>query len=217
MAGNWALYTFFSSSAAYRTRIALNLKGIKPEQHFVHLVKDGGQQFSDAYRQVNPQGLVPTLVHDGHAIAQSLAQIEYLDEVVPEPPLLPKDALGRARVRSIAYAIACDIHPLNNLRVRKFLHKEGKDEAAINAWQEMWIAAGFAALEEMLSSAKETGRFCHGDTPTIADICLIPQIANAARIKMDMARFPTLSRIDAAARALPAFAEAAPDNQPDAA
>jgi maleylpyruvate isomerase len=215
---SWTLYTFFQSSAAYRTRIALNLKGIKPSQHFVHLTKGGGQHLAPDYKKVNPQQLVPTLVHNGISIGQSLAQIEYLEEVIPEPPLLPKDPLGRARVRSLAYTVAADIHPVNNLRIRKFLHKDlNLSEAEINAWQERWIVPGFEAMEEMTAHVKETGRFCHGDMPGLADICLIPQIANARRIGMDMARFPTLNRIDEIARTHPAFAAAAPDKQPDAA
>ena len=214
---DFVLYGYFRSSAAFRARIALNLKGIAAEQRFVHLLKHGGEQHEADYQAVNPQGLVPTLVHDGHAIGQSLAIIEYLDEIRPEPPLLPKDALGRARVRRLAYMIACDIHPLNNLRVLLFLkNKYGLDEPVRAEWQRHWIANGFAALESLLAEAPETGAYCHGDRPTLADICLIPQLANARRVELDLAPFPTLTRIEAYALAHPAFDAALPKNQTDA-
>jgi maleylacetoacetate isomerase len=217
MADEFILYGYFRSSAAFRARIALNLKGIKPELRFVHLLKDGGQQHTDEYRALNPQEQIPTLVHDGHTITQSLAIIEYLDEIVPEPPLLPRDALGRARVRSIAYAIACDIHPVNNLRVNQYLKRVfHADAEAQVAWQQHWISLGFGALETMLSSSPETGRFCHGDQPTLADICLIPQMANARRVNLDLSRYPTLMRIEQTALAHQAFDAALPKNQPDA-
>jgi len=217
MSHDLALYTYFRSSAAYRVRIALNLKGLKADYRFVHLLKDGGQQHGSHYAAVNPQELVPTLVHDGHAIAQSLAIVEYLEELYPEPRLLPADPFGRARVRQLAYAVACDIHPLNNLRVLLHLkNKLGQDEAARAQWQRHWIALGFAAMETLLAGAPETGRFCHGDTPTMADVCLIPQMANARRVELDLSPYPTLTRIGAAAMALPAFAAAQPKNQPDA-
>jgi maleylacetoacetate isomerase len=214
---DFALYGYFRSSAAFRARIALNLKNIKPELRFVHLLKDGGQQHTAEYKTLNPQELIPALVHDGHTITQSLAIVEYLDEVMPEPPLLPKDAYGRARVRSIAYAIACDIHPVNNLRVAKYLRKtwSGSDEK-IADWQRHWIEIGFAALETMLARDMETGNFCHGDAPTLADICLIPQMANARRVNLDLTPYPTLTRIEARALAHPAFDAALPKNQPDA-
>ncbi|HEY8698260.1 MAG TPA: maleylacetoacetate isomerase [Rhizomicrobium sp.] len=211
------LYTYFRSSAAFRVRIALNLKGLKPDYKFVHLLKEGGQQFFEDYRRLNPQSLVPTLTHLGHAISQSLAIIEHLDEVYPEPPFLPDDKFDRARVRAIAYAIACDIHPLNNLRVRKYLHDVlSRSNEEILAWQIHWMALGFEALEGMLMDAKETGRFCHGDSPTLADICLIPQMANARGAEMDLRSYPTLRRIEKAAYELPAFMDALPKNQPDA-
>lgn len=217
MKDEFVLYGYFRSSAAFRARIALNLKGIKPELRFVHLLKDGGQQHTANYKALNPQQLIPTLVHDGHTITQSLAIVEYLDEIVPEPPLLPKDVLGRARVREIAYAIACDIHPVNNLRVNQYLKaKFNADTDAQVAWQRHWIALGFAAMEEMLVGSKDTGKFCHGDTPTIADICLIPQLANARRVALDLAPYPTLLRIEAHALTQPAFDAAQPKNQPDA-
>jgi maleylacetoacetate isomerase len=213
---DFTLYGYFRSSAAFRARIALNLKGIKPELKFVHLLKDGGQQHAPGYRAVNPQELIPTLVHDGHTIGQSLAIIEYLDEIQPEPPLLPRDPAGRARVRQLAYAVACDIHPVNNLRVSLYLRdKFGASEEARAQWQRHWISLGFAALETLLQSP-ETGRFCHGDRPTLADICLIPQMANARRVNTDLAPYPALTRIEAAALAHPAFDAALPKNQPDA-
>ncbi len=211
------LYGYFRSSAAFRARIALNLKGIKPQLRFVHLLKDGGQQHDPGYKTLNPQELIPALVHDGHTITQSLAIIEYLNEIVPEPPLLPKDPVGRARAREIAYAVACDIHPVNNLRVNQYLKTTfGADADAQGSWQRHWITIGFAALEAMLSTSKETGAYCHGDRPTIADVCLIPQMANAHRVKLDLAPFPTLVRIEAHALAHPAFDAALPKNQPDA-
>ena len=213
----FTLYGYFRSSAAFRARIALNLKGIAPELEFIHLLKDGGAQHTDSYRKLNPQGLIPALVHDGHTITQSLAIIEYLDEIVPAPPLLPRDAPGRARVRSIAYQIACDIHPVNNLHVNQYLKSAfGADADTQASWQRHWIGLGFEALETMLARDAETGAFCHGDTPTIADICLIPQMANARRVKLDLSPYPTLTRIEATALSLPAFDAALPQNQPDA-
>ncbi len=217
MSDSFALYTYFRSSAAYRARIALNLKGIKPKYRFIHLLKDGGQQHKPDYARLNPQELVPTLVHNGHAIGQSLAIMEYLDEIHPEPPFLPADALGRARVRQLAYAVACDIHPVNNLRVLNYLRKTlGRSDDDVVAWMTHWIDLGLAAIETMLVDSKETGRFCHGDRPTLADICLVPQMANARRGKTDLNRFPTLLRIEAACFELAAFADAAPQKQPDA-
>ncbi|HSD00246.1 MAG TPA: maleylacetoacetate isomerase [Casimicrobiaceae bacterium] len=211
------LYDYFRSSAAYRVRIALNLKGVKPDERtFVHL-RMGNQRAQD-YLALNPQGLVPALaLDDGHVLTQSLAIIEYLDETFGEPPLLPADAIARARVRAIALQIACEIHPLNNLRVLNYLigtlgvAKEQKD-----GWYRYWIDVGFEALERQLKGDPETGRFCHGDAPTLADICLVPQIANARRFNIDMSPYPTLTRIETACNALPAFAEAAPSRQPDA-
>ena len=211
------LYDFANSSAGYRVRIAMNLKGIVPERTSIHLVKDGGQQHSAAYKAVNPQELVPSLEADGHTIGQSLAIIEYLEETHPTPPLLPRYPIERARVRQIAYVIACDIHPVNNLRLRQYLSGTlGASQAQVDAWYAYWITIGFEALETMLSSSKETGRFCHGDAPTLADICLVPQMANAYRFKVPVDKFPTLVRIDKTCRELPAFAAAAPEKQPDA-
>ncbi|OZI50243.1 maleylacetoacetate isomerase [Bordetella genomosp. 5] len=211
------LYGYFRSSAAYRVRIALNLKGLSYEYVPVHLLKDGGQQLSDTYRALNPAALVPTLVDDGAALGQSLAIIEYLDETRPEVPLLPADALGRARVRGLAQAVACDTHPLNNLRVLKYLkHTLQVSDDAKNEWYRHWVDVGLGALEAMLAQSDDTGRFCHGDTPTVADLCLVPQVYNARRFGCDMSAFPTIERIDAACGELQAFVDAQPQNQPDA-
>ncbi len=210
------LYDYFRSSAAYRVRIALNFKGVAPERAFVHLRK--GDHRADEYLSLNPQGLVPSLVTDeGEVLTQSLAILEWLDETFPKPPILPPDPAGRARVRSLALAIACDIHPLDNLRVLNYLTGTlGVTEAQKNGWYKYWIDVGFEALETRLAREPATGRFCHGDAPTIADICLVPQMANARRIDFDFAPYPTLTRIEAACHALPAFAAAAPAKQPDA-
>jgi maleylacetoacetate isomerase len=217
MSPDFALYGYFRSSAAFRVRIALNLKGIAPELRFVHLRRDGGEQHRPEYEAINPQKLIPALVHDGRTLTQSLAIIEYLDELVPEPLLLPKDAFGRARVREIALAVACDIHPVANLRVNQYIEREfGADAKAQIHWQRHWIRTGFDALETMLARAKETGRFCHGDAPTLADICLIPQMSNARRVELDLSPWPTLVRIEARALTHPAFEAALPQNQPDA-
>jgi maleylpyruvate isomerase len=217
MADDLVLYGYFRSSAAFRVRVALNLKGLNAEHKFVHLLKDGGQQFAPEYERLNPQHLVPTLVHNGYPLRQSLAIIEYLDEVFPDPPLLPGDPLARARARAITCAVACDIHPLNNLRMRKYLHKQlGRSDDEIRDWQIHWITLGFQAIETMLAGSEYTGRFCHGDAPTIADICLIPQLSNAHALNMDLSDYPTLLRVEQAAYELPAFANAAPKNQPDA-
>ncbi|MGE5168852.1 MAG: maleylacetoacetate isomerase [Rudaea sp.] len=211
------LYDYFRSSAAYRVRIALNFKGVEPDERtFVHL-RMGNQRAQD-YLALNPQGLVPALaLDDGHVLTQSLAIVEYLEETHPEPPLLPRDAVGRARVRSIALAIACEIHPLNNLRVLNYLLGTlGATREQKDGWYRYWIDVGFEALEKSLVRDAATGRFCHGEQPTLADVCLVPQIANARRFDIDMAPYPTLTRIEAACLALPAFAAAAPARQPDA-
>ena len=211
------LYTYAQSSAAYRVRIALNLKDLKPDYEFVHLLKDGGQQHAASYRALNPQELVPTLDVDGHHLGQSLAIIEYLDETHPNPPLFPKAPFNRARVRQIAYAIASDIHPVNNLRVRQYLKTvlNVSDEAG-NVWYRHWIELGFNAIEAMLSGSRDTGRYCHGDQVTLADICLVPQVANARRFNVPLDTYPTIVRIDEALRKLPAFVAAAPEKQADA-
>ncbi|MGH8279723.1 MAG: maleylacetoacetate isomerase [Gammaproteobacteria bacterium] len=209
------LYTYFRSSAAYRVRIALNLKGLQADYRYVHLVKDGGQQHRPEYLAVNPQGLVPTLVDDGHVLTQSLAIIEYLDETHPEPLFLPKDALGRARVRALAQVIACEIHPINNQRILKYLENDlDVGQEARDRWYRNWVAVGFTALEKLLRNPA-TGKFCHGDEPTLADICLVPQVFNAKRFAVDLAPYPTLTRINAQCLKLPAFTAAAPETQGD--
>jgi maleylacetoacetate isomerase len=211
------LYDYFRSSAAYRVRIALNLKGVIPDERtFVHL-RMGNQRALD-YLALNPQGLVPALELDDHRVlTQSLAIIEYLEETYREPPLLPASPFGRARVRAIALAIACEIPPPDNLRVLNYLIGTlGVSDEQKNGWYKYWIDVGFEALERQLVRDDDTGAFCHGESPTLADICLVPQIANARRFKIDLTPYPTLTRIDAACNALPAFAQAAPAKQPDA-
>lgn len=211
------LYTYFRSSAAYRVRIALNLKGLAYESVPVHLLRGGGEQLQPAYRAVNPAALLPSLEDDnGATLTQSMAIIEYLDETHPAAPLLPADPLGRARVRALALTVACDIHPLGNLRVLKYLvHQLKVGDEAKAEWSRHWIGEGFGALESMLASSPETGWFCHGDTPTLADCCLVPQVFNALRFEVDMSRFPTIARIHAACGELDAFAAAHPSRQPD--
>jgi maleylpyruvate isomerase len=210
------LYSYHRSSAAYRVRIALNLKGIAYEYVAVHLVK--GEQRAEGYLAVSRQGLVPAVVDEGATLTQSLAIIEYLDERYPQPPLLPAAPIERARVRAIALNIACEIHPLNNLRVLQYLSGVlGVGEDARNAWYRHWIDVGLAALEAQLAADPETGACCHGDTPTLADICLVPQLANARRYAIPLDSYPTLLRIDGNCRQLAAFAAALPDRQPDAA
>ena len=212
------LYSYFRSSAAYRVRIALNLKGLPFEYIPVHLLKDGGQQHAADYQRINPAELVPALVDNGHAMGQSLAIIEYLDETHPAPALLPRDPLGRARVRALAQSIACEMHPLNNLRVLQYLERDLKlGEIAKNAWYRHWVTVGFTGLEAMLANNPQTGIFCHGDTPGLADCCLIPQIANARRFDTPLDAFPNILRIEKTCLALDAFAKAAPQVQPDAA
>ncbi len=210
------LYTYFRSSAAYRVRIALNLKGLVAEESYLHLRK--GAHLEADYLRLNPQGLLPTLVDDdGVTLSQSLAILEYLDETRPRPPILPADAAARARVRQLAQVVACDIHPINNLKVLNYLTGElGVSEAARTTWYRHWIGQGMAALERLLADSPATGDFCHGDGPTIADICLVPQVYNAQRFDADMSPYPTVMRINGACLALDAFAKAAPDVQPDA-
>ncbi|MES2128923.1 MAG: maleylacetoacetate isomerase [Pseudomonadota bacterium] len=211
------LYTYFRSSAAYRVRIGLNLKGLDVEAVPVHLLKEGGQQLQPEYRSVNPSALVPALEDEGSTLTQSLAILEYLDEVHPAVPLMPADAPGRARVRALALTIACDIHPIANLRVLRYLMGPmGLSEAQKNTWYEHWVSSGLAALEAHLLRDGGTGRFCHGDTPTLADCCLVPQVFNAQRANIDLAPYPTVARINAACLALPAFAAAHPSRQGDA-
>jgi maleylpyruvate isomerase len=211
------LYDYFRSSAAYRVRIGLNLKGLAYQSIPVHLTRGGGEQLTADYRAVNPSALVPALQDGDAVITQSLAILEYLDETHPVAPLLPRDALGRARVRSLALMIACDIHPIDNLRVLRYLvNQAGLSEEAKNAWYVHWVQEGFAALEARLAASGDTGRFCHGDTPTIADCLLVPQVFNASRFGIDLAPYPTIMRIDAACQQVPAFAAAHPSQQPDA-
>src|SRR6478735_7965197 len=208
------LYGYFRSSAAYRVRIALNLKNLGYEQQSVHLTRDGGWQWSEEYRAVNPQKRVPALALDsGEILIQSLAIIEYLDEVHPQPPLLPKDPIERAKVRALAQVIACDIHPLNNVGPLRHLKNElGQDQAKIDAWYHHWVAEGFDALEALI----EPGPYAFGNTVTLADICLVPQMYNARRLKVPLERFPKLVAVDAACAKLAAFEQARPENQPDA-
>ncbi len=212
------LYTYWRSSAAYRVRIGLELKGLAWEARPVHLVRDGGEQHRDAYRALNPQQQVPTLLHEGYVLTQSLAILEYLDERFPQVPLLPADAAGRARVRALAQLVACDIHPINNLRVMQYLERSLQLPAdARTQWTLHWIAEGFAAMEALLANSRDTGAFCHGDRPGLADICLLPQLYNAHRFGLDLAPYPTLRRIEAACQALDAFERARPEHQLDAA
>jgi maleylacetoacetate isomerase len=211
------LYGYFRSSAAFRVRIALNLKGLAYEQQSVDLLRDGGEQNRPAFRLVNPQGLVPVLIDGGATLTQSLAIIEYLEETHPEPALLPGDATGRARVRSLALVVACEIHPLNNPKVLKVLGgTHGLDDAARKAWYRHWIAEGLGALEARLSGEPQTGAFCHGDRPGIADCFLVPQIFNAKRYDCDLAHYPAVMGVFDRCMSLDAFQRAAPMNQPDA-
>jgi maleylacetoacetate isomerase len=209
------LYTYFRSSAAFRVRIALNLKGLEYQAQLVSLPK--GAHREAQYAKVNPQALVPTLVsRDGWHLAQSLAIIEYLDETHPQPPLIPREAKARARVRSLSLLIACEIHPLNNLRTLQYLKRELKlGEDQVNAWYRHWIAEGLGKLEAELGEAG-TGRFCHGDAPSMADCCLVPQIFNAQRYDCDLAPYPTVLRVFDACMKLDAFERAQPSQQPDA-
>lgn len=207
------LHGYFRSSAAYRVRIALNLKGLAPEHLTHHLRK--GEQTAPGYLALNPQGLVPTLVDDeGGVLTQSLAIIEWLDETHPEPPLLPKDPLRRARVRAFAQALACDTHPVQNLKVLARLRQLGLAEEKVTEWAAWANREGLAACETLI--AAEPGPFCFGTTPTLADLCLVPQLGNARRFGVDVAVYPRLLQAEAAAKNLKAFADAAPDRQPDA-
>jgi maleylpyruvate isomerase len=208
------LYTYFRSSAAYRLRIALNLKNLASEPVFIHLTKDGGKQHSPEFRALNPQRRVPALTLDsGDVLTQSPAIIEYLDEIYPQPPLLPSDPIERARVRAFAALIACDIHPLNNLAPLQYLRRVLKQEQpAIDAWYHHWIVEGFSALEAMI----RPGLYCFTSNVTLADIYLVPQMYNARRLKVPLDAFPKLVAVDAALAKLPAFDKARPEQQPDA-
>ena len=208
------LYSYFRSSAAYRVRIALNLKGLTYETISIHLVKDGGKNRTPEYRAVNPQMRVPALaLSDDEVLVQSLAIIEYLDEAYPTPPLLPTDKIARAQVRAVSQVIACDIHPLNNTSPLRYLKRELKqDQTAIDAWYAFWIITGFEAVEAMI----EPGPYAFGNAVTLADLCIVPQVANARRFKVPLDQFPNILAVDAACAKLPAFDKARPENQPDA-
>jgi len=209
------LHNYFRSSASYRVRIALKLKGLDYEYCSVHLNRNGGEQFSAAFRELNSLSLVPVLEDDGQRLSQSLAILEYLDQVYPDPPLLPHSPLERARVRSLALSVACEISPLNNLRVLSYLTRElGLSSEAKTRWYQHWVALGLSALEAEIGRGP-AGLFCHGDAPGLADCCLIPQLYNARRFDCDVSAYPRLLAIEASCAALPAFREAAPDHQPD--
>lgn len=208
------LYSYFRSSAAFRVRIALNLKKLDYEIAAIHLRRN--DQSKPDYRGVNPQGLVPTVEDGGQTLIQSLAIIEYLDETYPDPPLLPKHPSDRARVRALADIVACDIHPINNLRVLRYLtHSLSRGEAEIAAWYNHWIAAGFQAFERLLAEDVRTGAFCHGDAPGLADVVLVPQVVNAERYQLDLDPYPTITRIYQSCMKLEPFVTAHPNNQPD--
>ena len=217
VADQLTLYSYWRSSAAYRVRIGLNLKALEYETAPVHLLRDGGQQHAPAYRELNPQELVPVLLHGDRVLRQSLAILEYLDEMWPQRPLLPDDARARQRVRALAQTVACDIHPLNNLRVLQYFDRTWNvPQPEREEWARHWMASGFAALEAMLAGHPATGEFCEGELPGLADCCLVPQVYNARRFGVDLAPYPTLTRIEQACLALPEFDAARPENQPDA-
>ena len=208
-------YGYFRSSAAYRCRIAFNLKGVATDFVPVHL--RWGEQNKQAYCKVNPQGLVPALIVDGDVLTQSLAIIEWLDETHPQPPLLPNNPIERAKVRALALTIACDVHPLQNLRVLNYLKSElDQDPQGVARWCRHWIESGLRAAEALVTSSGKMGAFCFGDTPGLADICLVPQMFSANRFGCDLKDMPTLRRIAEACDAHPAFAQAHPARQPDA-
>jgi maleylpyruvate isomerase len=211
------LYTYFRSSAAYRVRIALNLKGLGYEAVPVHLQRHGGEQLQDGYRTINPSGLVPALQDERGTLTQSMAILEYLEETHPDVPLLPVDPLGRARVRELSQIIACDIHPLNNLRVLRYLVRTmGVSDEAKNEWYRHWVKEGLASLEAHLARDAGTADFCHGEMPTLADCFLVPQVYNAQRFDIDVSAYPNIARINGNCVGLPAFEHAHPSQQPDA-
>ncbi|MGA9949775.1 MAG: maleylacetoacetate isomerase [Xanthobacteraceae bacterium] len=208
------LYSYFRSSAAYRVRIALNLKGIAYDTISIHLIKDGGHNKRPEFRAINPLMRVPVLVTPaGDTLTQSLAIIEYLDETLPQPPLLPKDPIARAKVRALAELIACDIHPLNNTSPLRYLKRDmGQEQSTIDTWYHHWVLSGFEALEAMIGE----GPYLCGKEVTLADTCLVPQVANARRLKVPLDKFQKIVAADAACLKLPAFDKARPENQPDA-
>ncbi len=215
--GTLKLYSFWRSSAVYRVRIALNLKGLEHEIVPVNLTRDGGEQHSSEFHAVNPQELVPVLRHGHRLIRQSMAIMEYLDETWPASPLLPATARDRARVRALAQVVACDIHPLNNLRVLQYLERELKlQQPERDAWVQHWIRIGLETMETLLADHPATGLYCEGEVPGLADCCLIPQVYNARRFGVDLTPFPSVVRIDAACCELPEFEAAKPENQIDA-
>jgi maleylacetoacetate isomerase len=215
--GTLRLYSYWRSSAAYRVRIGLQLKQLPHEIVPVHLLRDGGEQHATEFHALNPQELVPVLKHGQRVIRQSLAILEYLEETFPDHPIMPATARDRARVRGIAQLIACDIHPLNNLRVLQFFERDWNvPQPERDAWVRRWIASGFEALEALLVDNPSTGDFCEGDLPSIADCCLVPQVYNARRFSVDMTPYPTIARIAAHCLSLPAFDAARPEHQPDA-
>lgn len=211
------LYSYWRSSACYRVRIALNLKGLPFQTMPVHLVRNGGEQHSEAFKALNPQEMIPVLMHGGRMLRQSMAIIDYLDEIWTTNLLVPSIARDRQRVRAISEMIACDIHPLGNLRVLQYLETQfGADQAKRDEWSRHWIRVGFDAVEKVLEDNPSTGAYCEGDVPTLADCCLVPQAYNAVRFGIDLAEFPLIKRINDTCLALPAFDNARPEKQPDA-